>query len=144
VSEPEERGNDVVSRFWRAVHEHDWAALETCLAEDFVRVGMRDDDEDTCVGRDAYLAFVSGLIGRFDHHELRTVRVYWSEDRRHAVSEAIETITPPGEEPLAMRFANLHEIDEDGLISRLDIFWKSPPRRPPDWITVDAVLDRED
>jgi hypothetical protein len=136
-------GDDVVSRFWTAVDQHDWVTLKACLAEDFVRIGMRDNEQDTCRGRDNYLAFITGVVGQMDYHDLVTVRVFWSEDRRFAVSEAIETITPPGEtEKLSMRFSNIHEIDADGLISKLDIYWKSPPRQPPDWIDVDSVLDR--
>jgi hypothetical protein len=34
------------------------------------------------------------------------------------------------------------ELTDDGLISSLDIFWKTPPRLPPEWITVDSVLER--
>jgi ketosteroid isomerase-like protein len=136
--------NDVVTRFWRAVDQHDWDTLEACLHPDFVRIGMRDNAEDTCSGRDNYMNFVRGVVGKMDYHDLQTLRVFWSADGRFAVSEAIETITPPGEtEKLSMRFSNVHEISEDGLISKLDIYWKSPPRQPPEWIDVDSVLERD-
>src|SRR5436309_12225080 len=118
---------DVVSRFWTALDQHDWPALEATLAEDFVRIGMRDNDEDTCRGRDNYLRFVTGVIGQFDHHDLKTLRVFYSADGRLAVSETIETISPPGEPKLAMRVTNVHEINEAGLIAKLDIYWKTPP-----------------
>jgi hypothetical protein len=39
-----------------------------------------------------------------------------------------------------MRFANYLELDDDGRIAKLDIFWKTPPTMPPDWITVDSVI----
>lgn len=136
--------DDVVTRFWTAIHTHDWDEIAAVISPDFVRVGMRDNDEDTCRGREAYLAFLAGVIGQMDHHELRTLRIFWSEDRRIAVSETIETIWADGQPSLAMRFANVQEIDENGLIARLDIYWKSPPRQPPEWTTVESVLDKED
>ena len=50
---------------------------------------------------------------------------------------------PVGEDKVVMRFLNLMELNEHGLITKLDIFWKTPPRMPPGWISVDAVLERE-
>jgi hypothetical protein len=132
---------DVVAKFWIGIDTHDWDLIASTLADDFVRIGMRDDEEDTCRGKANYLDFVSNVISKMDHHDLRTDRIYYSEDRRIAIAETVETIRPPGEETLSMRFVNVCELNEDGLIEKLDIFWKTPPRMPPGWITVDAVLE---
>ena len=86
--------------------------------------------------------FVSRVVGKMEHHDLRTDRIFYSDDGRTAVAETVETIRPPGEPKVVMRFANVMALDDDGLISRLDIFWKAPPRMPPSWITVDRVLER--
>ena len=134
---------DVVTRFWTALDQHDWPALKATLAADFVRIGMRDNEEDTCRGRENYLQFVTGVIGKFDHHDLRTLRIYYAADGHLAISETVETIQPPGQERLSMRFVNVHEIDDAGLIRKLDIFWKTPPELPPDWITVRAVREHQ-
>jgi hypothetical protein len=75
-----------------------------------------------------------------DHHDLKARKIFRSEDGRKSVAECIETIRPPGEDDLVMHFINILEIDEDGLISRLDIFWKTPPRPLPEWITPEAIL----
>ena len=61
----------------------------------------------------------------------------WS---RTAVAECIETIHPPGEGPLVMHFINIMELNDAGLIAKLDIYWKTPPRMPPSWITPKAIL----
>ncbi len=61
-----------------------------------------------------------------DHHELQSRRTFRSEDGRRVLNEAVETIHPPGEEPLTMCFANVMELNDDGLIARLDIYWKMP------------------
>jgi hypothetical protein len=134
-------GRDVVSDFWQAVDSHDWDLLATTISDDFVRIGMKDTEEDTCRGKESYLEFVSKVTGKMDFHELRNTGIFYSQDRRHAVAECIETIRPPGEDVLVMKFMNLHDLNEDGLISKLDIYWKTQVTMPPDWIEVDAVLN---
>lgn len=132
---------EVVNRFWRAVDAHDWDLIATTLAPDFVRVGMADTEADTCRGKENYLRFVRGVISRFEYHRLESRSGYVSADGRRITHEAIETIQPPGGERLVMRFVNLMELNDDGLISRLDIFWKTPPAMPPEWIKVETILD---
>jgi hypothetical protein len=131
----------VVDRFWQGIDTHDWDLVAGTLAEDFVRVGMRDDEEDTARGKADYLAFVAEVTGRMDHHDLKVERTFWSEGGRTVVAECTETIRPPGEDALVMRFVNVMEVDDDGLLSRLDIFWKTPPRMPPAWITPEALRE---
>ncbi len=134
---------EVVTNFWRGVDTHDWDLVASTLAPDFVRIGMQDNEADTCRGRDDYLRFLAGVIGRFEAHRLESRAGYVSADGRRVTHEATETIQPPGSGPIVMRFANLMEIDDDGLICRLDIYWKTPPTMPPDWITVDTILAGE-
>lgn len=131
-------GRDVVADFWRAVDTHDWDLLASTITDDFVRIGM--DPGDVCAGKEPYLAFVSKVTGKMDRHTLETRAIFYSEDRRRAVAECRETIVPPGEEPLVMDFVNLHELSDDGLIAKLDIYWKTQRRMPPEWIAVDTVL----
>ena len=132
---------DVVANFWKGVDQHDWDLVASTIADDFVRIGMRDDEADTSRGKVEYMQFVSEVTGRMDHHDLKMVSLFFSEDGRTAVAECIETIHPPGEPELVMRFINILEMNDDGLIAKLDIFWKTPPRMPPEWITPEAILD---
>ena len=134
---------DVVADFWKGIDSHDWELVASTLADDFVRIGMRDDEADTSTGKDTYMDFVSTVVGKMDHHDLRTDRITYSADGRTAFIDTVETIRPPGEDKVVMRFLNLMELNEQGLITKLDIFWKTPPRMPPGWISVDAVLERE-
>lgn len=131
----------VVKNFWEGVDTHDWDLVASSLADDFVRIGMQDSDADTCRGKENYLRFLTGVIGRFEFHRLESRRGYASPDGRYVTHEAIETIQPPGGERIRMRFVNLIEIGDDGLIAKLDIFWKTPPTMPPEWIRVDTILD---
>ena len=102
---------------------------------------MRDDEADTSWGKVEYMKFVSEVTGRMDQHSLAMVDLFLSADGRTAVAECIETIYPPGEPELVMRFINILTLNDAGLIEKLDIFWKTPPRMPPDWITPEAILD---
>ena len=133
--------DEVVANFWKGVDEHDWDLVASTIADDFVRIGMRDDEADTSRGKVAYMQFVSEVTGRMDQHSLKMVDLFRSEDGRTAVAECIETIYPPGEPELVMRFINILTLNDAGLIEKLDIFWKTPPRMPPDWITPEAILD---
>ncbi|MBW2498480.1 MAG: nuclear transport factor 2 family protein [Deltaproteobacteria bacterium] len=134
---------DVVAKFWRGVDEHDWDLISSTITDDFERHGMYGTEADTCRGNANYMEFVSKVIGRMDHHDLKARKIFRSEDGRKAVAECIETIRPPGEEPLRMHFINILDLNEDGLITRLDIFWKTPPRALPEWITPQAILSGE-
>jgi SnoaL-like domain len=136
-------GRDVIADFWRGIDTHDWELIGSTLADDFVRIGMRNDEADTCRGKENYLQFVEQVIAKMDHHELKSRRTFRSEDGRRVLNEAVETIHPPGEEPLTMYFANVMELNDDGLIAKLDIYWKTPPRMPPSWIAVASVLSEK-
>jgi hypothetical protein len=129
----------IADRFWQGIDTHDWDLVAATLADDFTRIGMRDDEDDTSRGKADYLDFVSKVTGAMDHHDLKVERIFWSEDGRSVIAECIETIRPPGEETLVMRFVNVMEVNEAGLFTKLDIFWKTPPRMPPSWITPEAM-----
>ncbi len=132
--------DDVITKFWRGIDEHDWDLVASTLADDFERHGMFGTEADTCRGKAAYMQFVSNVIKRMDHHDLKARKIFRSADGRQAVAECIETIRPPGETELVMHFINIMDLDDQGLIKRLDIFWKTPPRLPPEWITPEAIL----
>lgn len=132
---------DVVASFWRGIDEHDWELVGSTIADDFERYGMYGTEADSCRGKVNYLAFVSGVINRMDHHTLKARKIFWSEDRRQAIAECIETIWADGQDKLVMQFVNVMRINDGGLIDRLDIYWKTPPRLPPWWITPQAILE---
>lgn len=131
----------IAERFWQGIDTHDWDLVASTLADDFTRIGMRDDEADTARNKTDYLAFVAEVTGRMDHHDLKVERIFWSEDGRCVIAECIETIRPPGEDTLVMRFINVMEVNDEGLFTKLDIFWKTPPRMPPAWITPEALKD---
>jgi hypothetical protein len=139
-----EVADDVIARFWKGIDTHDWDLVASTLADDFVRIGMRGDDTDTSRGKAEYLEFVSKVVGRMDYHDNKPRRMFRSADGRIAVAECVETIRPPDEPELVMEFLNVMDLNDEGLISKLDIYWKTPPRMPPAWITPEAILGSDD
>jgi hypothetical protein len=136
--------DDVIVRFWKGIDTHDWDLVASTLADDFVRVGMRGDEADTSRGKASYLEFVSKVVGKMDHHDNKQRRMFRSADGRIAVVECVETIRPPGEPELVMEFLNVLDLNDEGLISKLDIYWKTPPRMPPTWITPESILSSDE
>src|SRR5215203_5541777 len=78
---------EVVANFWKGVDQHDWDLVASTIADDFVRIGMRDDEADTSRGKADYMQFVSEVTGRMDHHDLKMASLFFSEDGRTAVAE---------------------------------------------------------
>jgi hypothetical protein len=108
----------VVERYLKAVVDHDWPALEQCLAEDVVRVGPFGD---TYSPRGPYLEFISGLMPTLEGYSMEIDRVVYAGDV--AVAELTETVDMGGTvyvTPEALVF----DLDSDGLISKVDIFIK--------------------
>ena len=56
-------------------------------------------------------------------------------DKGLGIAKAVECVTNK-----EAGIINILDLNEDGLITRLDIFWKSPPRPLPEWITPEAIL----
>ena len=130
---------DVVADFYTALHAHDWDRLAATMSDDVVRIGVRDNEADTCRGKDRYVEYVKSVIGRFERHAMQVQRIIYSPDGKFATAETLETIQPPGGGPIYLHNLKLIVIDDAGLIKRFDQFWKIPPTMPPDWITVEAV-----
>ena len=85
---------DVVADFWKGIDSHDWELVASTLADDFVRIGMRDDEADTSTGKDTYMDFVSTVVSKMDHHDLRTDRITYSADgRRDAASLVVRELS---------------------------------------------------
>jgi hypothetical protein len=131
---------EAVLRFQEGGSAQDWDLMASAISDDFVRIGLRDDEADTCRGKEAFLRFVDEVVDKFEHWCLKVQSGSVSTDGRQAAWEAIETIQPPGEPPLVMRLLMVAELNYDGLICKLDIFCKTPPRTPPSWIAVESVL----
>jgi hypothetical protein len=108
----------VVERYLKAVVDHDWPALERCLAEDVVRVGPFGD---TYSPRGPYLEFISELVPSLEGYSMVIDRTVYAGNV--ALAELTETVDMGGTvyvTPEALVF----DLDSDGLILKVDIFIK--------------------
>jgi hypothetical protein len=122
------RAADVLQRYLDALRAHDWPRLADCLAEDVERSGPY---LDVVRGRDAYVAFLAGLVPTLPGWRLEVGRIRALEDAS-ALVELTETIELGG---VATRFpeAIVFDFDAAGRICRVDVYLKQPggaPGRP--------------
>ena len=106
----------IVERYLEAVVDHDWAALEACLAEGVVRVGPFGD---TYSPRQPYVTFLAGLMPTLPGYSMRVDRVTYAD--RQAFAELAETVEVDGA-PLETPEALVFDLDDDGLIARIRIY----------------------
>jgi hypothetical protein len=113
---------ETLQRYFDAMRACNWPALAETLAADVHRTGPYHDDVR---GRDAYVAFLAGVIPKLSNYALDVARIREIAGGA-AIVELSETIDRKG-----ARFttpeALLFEFDAAGRIARVDIFIKQPP-----------------
>ena len=114
-------GLSVVEDYLEALVTQDWDTLRACLREDVVRNGPFRDEYR---GRDAYVAFLAELMPTLPGYAMDVRRVGYVRDGRLAVAQLTETITVSGGS-MRTEESLLFELDEDGLIARIDIYIKT-------------------
>jgi hypothetical protein len=121
------RRTDVLDRYVRAMQEHDWPALAETLSEDGVyRVGPFSDVVE---GKDAYVAFLSGLLPTLRNYALtvdRTVELPTGE-ALVLLRERLDVDGVSQEFPEALLF----DFDAAGRISRVTIYLQQPGAPAP-------------
>lgn len=116
----------IVGRYLAAVTSHRWADLESCLAEDVVRVGPYGD---TYEGRPGYVRFLSELMPTLPGYSMAVTRISYGPDGASAVAELSETVEMEGK-PHVTPEALVFDLDGDGLISHISIYIQRPGERP--------------
>lgn len=110
--------------YLEALGAQDWERLSATLAEEVHRTGPY---LDVVRGREAYVAFLSRAVTSLPNYELRVTRIR-ELGPGSALVELSEILDVEGvrtEFPEALIF----DLDQDGLISRVDIYIKQPPTR---------------
>jgi hypothetical protein len=105
---------------------YDWEAFRALLSPDVERIGPFGE---RLVGRDAYVELMAGDRQDASDPRLRTTwdlhRVAYSADRRSAFAR-ITAHVPQGDRDLAIEQTLAYDLDENGLISRIEVFWRQP------------------
>jgi ketosteroid isomerase-like protein len=114
---------DVVERFLSCMTGHDWDGLGACVTDDVVRVGPYGD---TFRGRDAYMAFVSGLLPKLASYEMDVHRVVYTADGRVGTAELSETVEVDGRVVVTPE-SLVFDIDGHGRIAHLAVYIQRHP-----------------
>jgi hypothetical protein len=113
-----------VDDYLTAMAKHDYELLATAVSEDVVRTGPYGD---TYSGRSDYVTFIAELLPTLPGHTLDVARVTYADDGKRAFAEISETVLVNGD-PLVTNEVLALDLDDGGLIKRIDIFIKVKPR----------------
>jgi hypothetical protein len=84
----------VVEQFLSAMAAHDWVTMGACVTDDVHRVGPFGDAYD---GKEAYVAFIAGLLPTLPGYEMEVSRVTYVPGQDLAFAELAETVELDGQ-----------------------------------------------
>jgi hypothetical protein len=114
-------GGGGVERFFDHLSARDWASLRGDLAPDVERVGPFGDRVN---GRERYLATLEDAVPADYRNDVHLVA--YATDGRSAFARVTEHLGYP-ERTLDLEEAYAFGLDGDGLVSRVEVFWQTPP-----------------
>jgi hypothetical protein len=114
----------VIERYFEHMTAHEWESLGAVLAPGVERVGPFGD---RVVGRDRYVDMLRTLVPGQYGNDLH--RVTYAPDTRSGFARVTEHLVYPGQE-FHLEEAYSFEIDERGLLSRVEIYWQTPDLDP--------------
>jgi predicted ester cyclase len=107
-----------VEDYLDAVATQDWERMSARIRDDVVRVGPFGD---VYIGREDYVKFLSDLMPTLPGYAMDISRVTAVDEGRRVVAELSETVEMDGQ-PLVTPEVLLFDLDDDGLIARIEIF----------------------
>ena len=122
-------GDAVIERMFEHLDADDWNSFSALLSSRVERIGPLGE---RVVGRDAYVDLMAGGEQRTsDENRDRTTWdvhcVAYTHDRRSAFARVTAHVWHSDRE-LRIEETLAYEIDEDGLISGIEVFWRDPRR----------------
>jgi hypothetical protein len=116
----------VIERYLECLAAHDWDGLAATIADE----GLTREGPfcDVVEGKPHYVAYLRKVLTNLQGHRLQVQRVSHVNARLSFVelTEAFEIDGAPAAWPECILF----ERDDDGLISRVSVFFKQPGARP--------------
>jgi hypothetical protein len=113
-----------VERFFEHLSARDWASLRRDLAPEVERVGPFGD---AVSGRERYLAMLEGAVPAEYKNDVHAV--IYATDGRSAFARVTEHLGYPNE-TLHLEEAYAFELDGEGLVTRVEVFWQTPQFDP--------------
>jgi len=120
-------GDGIVERMFEHLAVYDWDSFRLLLSTDIERVGPLGE---CVVGRDAYVELMaSGPQQTSGDDQQRTTWdvhcVVYTDDSRSAFARVTAHV-PRGSRELRIEQVLAFQIDESGLISKIEVFWRDP------------------
>jgi hypothetical protein len=118
-------GIGVVERTFEYMAASDWGSFGALLSSGVERVGPFGE---RVIGRDAYIELMSAgeHAGSDEGRPSWDVHcVAYTADRRSAFARVTAHV-PRSDRDLWIEEALVYELDESGLISRIEVFWRDP------------------
>jgi Clp amino terminal domain, pathogenicity island component/SnoaL-like domain len=109
-----------IERFFAFLSARDWAALSGVLAPDVVRVGPLADEVS---GRQAYVALLARSVPEQYANDVH--RITYAVGGRSGFARVTEHLGYPDRE-LHLEEAYAFDLDETGLLERIEVFWQTP------------------
>jgi len=119
-----QRAGGIIDRFFDSLTARDWESFREVLAPQVERTGPFGD---RVVGRDRYLDLLQGLVPSEYRNDV--LRVTYAPDGRSGFARVTEHLHYPNQE-LHLEEAYSFDIDENGLLSRVEIYWQTPELDP--------------
>ncbi len=114
----------IVESFFAYLTARDWGRLRAVLSPTVERIGPY---ADRITGRDRYLDFLRGTVPSEYRNDVR--RIVARSDGRAAFATVTEHLRY-GQQGRNFEEAYSFDIGEDGLISRVEIYWQTPGNDP--------------
>jgi len=116
--------SETVARYFSCLTAREWSRLATVLSEGVVRIGPYGD---RLSGREAYLDFLRGTVPTDYRNDV--ARIIGAADGAAAFATVTEHLRY-GEQEFHLDEAYAFELDEEGLICRVTIYWQTPQDDP--------------
>jgi len=115
---------ETVARYFSCLTAREWSRLGTVLSEEVVRIGPFGD---RLSGREAYLDFLRGTVPTEYGNDV--ARIIGAPDGSAAFATVTEHLRY-GEQEFHLDEAYAFELDNEGLICRVVIYWQTPQDDP--------------
>jgi hypothetical protein len=122
----------IAEDYVEALLARDWDRFAGMLAEDVHREGAEGAETDSVDTREAYLSWAKNLIDPLYEYSWVVHRVAYSQTGDVAWVEATSQYrVNESDKPFGYRLAMVLEINGDGLIQQVSLYWKTPQQRLP-------------
>jgi hypothetical protein len=122
----------VINEFMVCLPARDWGRMARTLAADVRRIGIEGESTDLVIGRDPYLAWLSGFADKLFEYSWTTHRIIFSDNDLSAVVDCSTRYRlEENSEPFGYRLVMIFDVGGDGLIHSVDLYWKTPSQRVP-------------